>query len=225
LIAIYNKSYYSEKPALKLLSATTKLSSEKMKKTFIFIISILSTLLLCGFTPQSIAISTAALTIFLWVKALENIRGASLCAINNPQQHNPELIAEALSNCLKQIKSSEKETQLLISNPGINPLTIHSTPDNEMKIHDFHRTLRVENGNLWIADHPLPLILKAGQCRQLNFVPASDGRIHVSTGEIAHYGKLPLMLIPLAAILFFFNFHCAAAVLIAPIIHSLLSRN
>lgn len=195
-----------------------------MKKTLIFIISITATLPISGFTPQNIAISTLALTMVLWAKALKNIWESSLYAINNPQEHNPELIALALGSCLKEIKLSKKKRKLLISNPGINPLTIRSTPDNQLSINDSHRTLIVENSDFWIADHPLPLLLKAGQCRQINFTPASDGRIHVSTGERADYGKLSLILVPTATILYFFNFHCVVAVLIAPMIQTLLTR-
>ena len=197
---------------------------QSIKSFLLYIISLVLTLSICGFSAQNTAEASISIVILLWIQVLKNIKATTSFAVNNPQQHNPELIVHALDNCLEEVKSSGKTRKMIISNPGLNTLTIQSSVDKRLNLKDFHRTLPIENGDLWIAEHPIPLQFEAGKHRQLNFTPAGDGRIHVSTGRRTIYYKLPLMLMPAAVILFFMNSDCFTAALTAPVIYTLISR-
>jgi hypothetical protein len=112
---------------------------------------------------------------------------------------------------------------LQISNPGVNQLIIKNGSGGEMILADSHRSLTISNSGKWIADHPLPLRLKAGQNSALRFTPATDGKIRVSAARTKTKNKAPSLLIPAALALLFFEQGIFAAALFATAIYLLLT--
>lgn len=193
-----------------------------MKKTHIFIISVITASVICGLTAKAMAAAVVAVVLISWLPVLINATESCACAVNNPAQHNPEIIATALEQAFLFALKSGKAMTLQISNPGVNPLVINSGSGGEMLLADSRRTLTIGNSVKWIADHPLPIKLKAGHNSVLRFVPATDGKIRVSAHPAKVQNRIPVVMIPMALALLYFEEGVCAAALFAAAIHLLL---
>ena len=195
-----------------------------MLKTLLFAISSIASALICGFSLTTLTAASLTLCAVSWINTLTAMRLQTGYVVNDPENYNPQLLSEALEKALCESLRTRENLILHLSNPGVNTLKIEITRSAELKVSDSHRSIRVENGSKWIPNHPLPLILYAGERSTLTLSPLIDGRVGVSilTSHIKS-GFLYLLLPPLIIFLLI-DINWAAAALTATIFHTLLTN-
>ncbi len=196
-----------------------------MLKTLLFTVSAFASALICGFSLITLAAASLTLCAICWFKELMMVVRPSWYVVNDPESYNPLLISRALEKGVAEASGSSTALLLHISNPGVNTIRIEMIAGGEVKVSDSRRSIAVENCGGWIPDHPLPLILKAGERSTLSFRPLPDQRLCVSTSPppLSRRARTCLFIPPLL-LLAIFSLDAAAAALIAALLHTVLDQ-
>ena len=195
-----------------------------MLKTLLFTFSSVVSALICGFSLTTLTAASLTLCAIFWINELITLRSQSGYIINDPKNYNPQLLGEALERALCESLKTGNDLILHLSNPGANTLKIEITRSAELKVSDSHRAIRIESGSKWIPNHPLPLILHAGERSTITLSPLPDGRVSASTSTIHIKSGFLYLLIPPLILFLIHDIHWAAAALTATIFHTLLTN-
>jgi|GEM_PF-3511369 len=185
-----------------------------MKTALLYLLATLLSAGICGL--ESIVLLTTALTalIYVWIAVLIPAAKTQLFTVNDPARHTPDILADAINKALSKALDEQRQIELHIFNPGINKLRIDYNGAGEIIAADSHRHIPIENGEKWIADHVMPLIINSG-CRQsLIFNPAQGERAHVHESSQNTERLQPfLLLLPVAFCLLVMEHNSMAAIL------------
>jgi len=195
-----------------------------MLKNTLFVISVLAATMICGFTLTSLIAATITLCATGWFNSLSALKPQTGYLVNTPENYNPVSISATIEKVLNMTLKTEKKLILNISNPGINTITIRINRKGALEICDSRRSIEINNGRVWIPDHPLPLSLATGERSYLKFKPSSDGRVRVSISADFFKSSLLYLLAAPLIICLLLNITPAAASLLAIILDTLLNK-
>ncbi|MDD2600708.1 MAG: hypothetical protein PHO37_16050 [Kiritimatiellae bacterium] len=195
-----------------------------MFKTPLFIISVAAAALICGFSLFTTAAASLALAAAGWLSTMLTIMAPTWFVVNDPACFTPLLVSKALKRAIAETLRCNHTLLVQISNPGVNPIRIEINPAGELRLGDSRRSVAVESAGRWIPDHPLPLLLKAGERSSLTFTPVAAQNVRVSTAPTPVKRGSLWFLLPALTLLALLDINAAAAALIAILAHIALSQ-
>ncbi len=195
-----------------------------MKKVKVFTIATVGTVLLCSPTATGVLLAAGATSLIcIWLLTLIELRAPHFFALNDPERHNPELLAAAAAALISNTLTHSQQIDLTIFNPGLNRLTIDFNRIGELIAADSHRSAVINSGHLWIADHAVPLHVEPRKTIKLRSTPAQGGRVRVTQSSIAKHDSTAFALLAAAALLLIADHSYAAAGLFSAAFTALLA--
>jgi len=195
-----------------------------MLKTLLFIISALTSALICGFSLITAVAAALALCAAGWFNTLIVMRTQTWYVVNDPACYTPRLVGQALEEAEAASISSGRSLMLHISNPGLNRIEVGIAPGGQLRVSDSRGSVTLASRGSWIPDHPLPLILPAGERSTLSFTPLADQRVRVSTHPPPRTHPLLYLLLAPLILLAVLSTAAAAAALAAVLLHTVLQQ-
>ncbi len=183
-----------------------------MKKVKVFTVTTVGTVLLCSPTSTVVLLAAGASSLIcIWLLTLFDLRVPHFFAINDPEHHNPELLAAAAFALISNTLTHNQQINLTIFNPGLNRLTIDFNRIGELIAADSYRSTLIKSGYLWIADHAVPLYVEPRNAIKLHSTPAQGGRVRISQSPVTKHDSTAFILLAAASSLLITDHSCAAA--------------
>jgi hypothetical protein len=190
-------------------------------------------LLLAGYISDGDGLSyfAAAIGIALavWALPISGRAKETRFLILDPDTLNPEPLKGALISILDDVRRTQQPIRLRLA-----PLTRHLrfrpqlqlNRQGDMEIAGCSAKGALEQPNVWIADHPLPLPLATAHCSVLTFTPSRGNRVRVGMNEPALFAKRELMMLGgLLAITALLGYHALFSAILAFTLQGALVNN
>jgi len=152
----------------------------------------------------------------VWLK--DSRSHASRCYANlDPQRPDGAVLLAALRETLSLVRRTQKPARLRLAcfTPNAHPVfSLGLSRDNDLELSCDLRKSALKQPGVWLADHPLPLVLPRARSLTLVLAPCGPSRVRVSLDAGAPASSrhwLILALLASAACAFDFGWLLAAA--------------